>query len=276
MEHYKSARLLVEEALHEDIGVEDVTSQILEEGKVKAHIFAKKAAIVAGLFCAKIAFKRMDEKIRFLALKEEGEKVEEGEVVAEIFGKARAVLSAERVALNFLCHLSGIATATAQMVEVAKKYGVKILDTRKTTPLMRVLEKYAVRVGGGKNHRFTLHDGILIKENHIKVVGSIKECVRRARERSSHMLKVEVEVKKVEEVDEALEVGADIIMLDGLSLEKMREAIKKIRKEKDVLIEVSGVRKDEVEEVARLCPDFISLGWITHSAPAADFSLKVL
>lgn len=272
----ESFRRIIEEALKEDIGAGDVTSSIVDEKEVEAKIISKEEAILAGLFCAELTFKLLDKDIKFLSFYSDGERVKEKEVVATLQGKARAILSGERVALNFLCRLSGIATATAQMVSIAKEYGVQIMDTRKTTPCLRELEKYAVRVGGGRNHRFNLQDGVIIKENHIKACGSIKEAVKRAREKVHHLLKVEVEVKNLEELEEALQADVDVIMLDGLSLEDIKNGIKMIREKKpNILIEVSGLKKEMVKEVARLSPDFISLGFITHSAPAKDFSLLI-
>jgi nicotinate-nucleotide pyrophosphorylase (carboxylating) len=206
---------------------------------------------------------------------EDGESVKKGKVVAELRGDARSILKGERVALNFLQHLSGIASFTREITERIKNYKVKLLDTRKTMPGLRVLEKYAVKVGGGGNHRFGLFDGILIKENHIVVAGGIKGAVEKVKRNAPHDLKVEVEVKNLDEVRIALESGADILLLDNMDLDTMRKAVKMVQKK--ALIEASGsINKDTVEKVARTGVDFISMGALTHSAPAKDLSLEIV
>lgn len=263
-------------AILEDIGIGDITSTLTipENSEVKAHIIAKERLILAGMPFAIEVFNAIDRKIKIDVFHEEGSVLESGDIVAEVSGKAKGILAAERIALNILQRISGIASLTNTYVNKVKEFPVKIADTRKTTPGMRIMEKYGVKIGGGVNHRYGLYDGILIKDNHIKIVGSIKRAVELAR-RSHHLLKIEVEVKNLKEFNEALESGADVIMLDNMSLEDIREAVR-LAKGK-VILEVSGnVNLDNVVSIAETGVDIISIGSLTHSARAVDISMKII
>ena len=231
---------IIERALSEDIGRGDITtSAIVREEREGSGVFlAKESFVLAGLFVAGRVFEILDPKASFLANRGEGDEVEEGEVIAEVTGSVSSLLSGERVALNFLQRMSGIATLTRKVVELTNGYPVLILDTRKTTPGLRILEKYAVRVGGGRNHRFGLDDGVLIKDNHIKIAGGIREAISRIKQCLPHTLKIEVEVSTIAELREAIEAGADIVMLDNMSKEEIVEAVKIA--EGRVKLEVSG------------------------------------
>ncbi|RMG68615.1 MAG: carboxylating nicotinate-nucleotide diphosphorylase, partial [Nitrospirae bacterium] len=219
-------------ALQEDLGNSDLTTELLipENHISRAEIVAKEDLVLAGIDVALEVFRLLQPDVRVSKSFEDGSYVKGGNIICQIEGYTRGLLSGERVALNLLQHLSGIATLTARFVREVSDTGVKIVDTRKTTPGLRALEKYAVRVGGGYNHRFGLFDGILIKDNHISTAGGIKKAVERAREKAHHLLKIEVEVKNLDEVKEALEAGADVIMLDNMVVEEMREAVKQIRR----------------------------------------------
>jgi nicotinate-nucleotide pyrophosphorylase (carboxylating) len=269
---------VVKRALKEDIGEGDLTSNLIirEETLGDAEIVAKDEGILAGMEVARITFEMVDPKVRFRPLLVDRARFEPGDILVEIEGRARAILSAERVCLNLLSHLCGVATLTHQFVEKTKRYGVKILDTRKTTPLLRYLERYAVRVGGGENHRFGLYDGILIKDNHIVAEG-LGPAVKKAIERRPPGMRVEVETKSLVEVKEAILAGAEIIMLDNMEMDLLEDAVCLIRKEAPhILIEVSGgVDLGNVEDVARLGVDMISIGRLTHSFKALDLSLRM-
>lgn len=267
---------VVRQALEEDLGPRDVTTEIVLDGSkfAEAEIICREEAVVCGLPIAGLVFKEVDPRVEFKELVSEGAKVEPETVVAKVRGEASSILKGERVALNFLQHLSGIATLTRKLVEVASKYGVRIADTRKTLPGLRVLERYAVSVGGGVNHRFGLFDGVLIKDNHKRLCGGVKEAVRRAKARAPHGMRVEVEVESEEEAREALEAGADILLVDNASPDLVRRVIEMARGR--ALVEVSGgIGLSNIEEVARAGPDIVSVGAITHSAPAVDFTLEV-
>jgi nicotinate-nucleotide pyrophosphorylase (carboxylating) len=270
---------LIELALEEDIGKEDLTSEatIDQDLLVKGIIVAKEEGIVAGLEIAKMVFQKLDPNLVFESTSTDGNKVTRKEVVATVKGRAKSILSAERTALNFLQRLSGIATLTSKYVEKIKDTKVKILDTRKTTPGLRTLEKYAVKMGGGENHRIGLFDMILIKDNHIKAAGSISKATQRAKTKFPHE-KIEVETKNLEEVKEAISSEVDWIMLDNMSIEEMKKAVKVIRSfQREIKIEASGgVSVDNVREMALTGVDFISVGALTHSAPALDFSLLLV
>jgi nicotinate-nucleotide pyrophosphorylase (carboxylating) len=261
-------------ALREDIGRGDVTSGLLipEGQEAAAGIVAKGGFLLAGLPFARAVFRCADDSVRFEPVMKEGSTVRKQNLLASVRGSARSILMAERVALNVLQRLSGIATLTGQFVKKAEGFKAEILDTRKTTPGMRYIEKYAVRVGGGRNHRFGLYDGILIKDNHIKAAGGIGEAVglvRKARRR----MKVEVEAANLRDVTEALEAGADIIMLDNMTLPEIREAVRFVGQR--AVLEVSGnVTLNNVREIAATGVDLISIGALTHSAPAADISMR--
>ncbi len=271
---------LIGQALAEDLGWGDATTEALipytQQGK--ALIIAKGRGIVAGVEVAKQVFLKVDHKLKMAILIKDGAEVKSGDVIARIEGKTSSILKAERVALNFLQHLSGIASETARYVEAIKGLPVQITDTRKTTPGLRILEKYAVHIGGGKNHRMHLGDGILIKDNHLAALSheglGIKEIVARARQNASPKPKIEIEVKTTKEAIEAAESGADIIMLDNMNLEDMRQAVQLIKGR--TLIEASGgINLERVRAVAETGVDFISIGALTHSSKALDISLEL-
>ena len=271
---------LIDQALAEDLGWGDITTDILvpETQQGKASIIAKARGIIAGTEIAREVFLKVDPKLKMEILTRDGTIIKPGDVIARIEGKNSSMLKAERIALNFLQHLSGIASETARYVEAVKGLPVKITDTRKTTPGLRALEKYAVQSGGGKNHRMHLGDGILIKDNHLATLHSqglgIKEIVARARQKASPKLKIEVEVKNQKEATEAAEAGADIIMLDNMDIEDMRQTVKLIKGR--VLIEASGgINLERVRAVAETGVDLISIGALTHSAKALDISLEL-
>jgi nicotinate-nucleotide pyrophosphorylase (carboxylating) len=264
---------LVRRALTEDVGSGDITTEYLNIGDIAgtAKISLKEDGVIAGLQVAEAVFKELDPNVEFKALVEDGAQVRRGTQIAEVKGRAAALLTGERVALNFLQQLSGIATFTYIMARAVKGSKAAIKDTRKTTPGMRVLEKYAVRMGGGQNHRMGLHDAILLKDNHIDLAGGITEAVRRVREKNA-TIPIEVETRNMAEVREALENRADIIMLDNMSLIEMEEAVKEIGGRS--LIEVSGnVNTTNVSHIASLGVDIISVGAITHSPDALDISM---
>lgn len=269
-------------AILEDIGIGDITSQLIvsQNSIAKAQIIGKEDFILAGMPFVKRFFNilsnffnQQTDELNFHEYYKEGAFIQKGKVIAEIKGNARLLLAGERISLNILQRLSGIATLTAKFVKKTEGLEVKILDTRKTTPGLRFMEKYAVQVGGGFNHRFALYDAILIKDNHIKVAGSVKKALNRVKKSCIHQ-KVEVEVKNLEELKEAIKVGADIVMLDNMDIENMKEAVR-LAKGK-VLIEASGgVNLDNVREIALTGVDFISIGALTHSARAVDISMKI-
>lgn len=240
----------------------------------KGTIIAKSGLVLAGLEVAQAVFQRLDSTLSFRAFSKDGSILKNGDMIAGIQGKARPILTGERLALNFLQRLSGIATLTAEYVRLVQGYEVEILDTRKTSPGWRQLEKYAVIVGGGRNHRFNLSQGVLIKNNHLALTGSIREAVRITRQKVSPLMKIEVEVRTLAQVKEVLEAGAEIIMLDNMSCQEMAEAVKYIAGR--ALVEASGaINKDNIQAVAQTGVNFISLGRLTHSAPAVDIHLLV-
>ena len=267
-------------ALAEDLGRGDVTSELTVDAGARAtgRFVARQNLVVSGLEVAKAVFLVAGgEDVSFAALVREREAVERGAVLAEMEGPARAVLAAERVALNLLMRLSGIATLTRRYVEAVEGTGARVTDTRKTSPGMRVLEKAAVRAGGGTNHRAGLDDGVLIKDNHLALAGGVTEAVSRARAGAPHLLKVEVEVESLEALEEALGAGADVVLLDNMTPDEVREAVGLARREAPgVKIEVSGgINLETVRAYAEAGPDLISVGALTHSAPSADISLEV-
>lgn len=264
-------------ALREDVSNEDITTNsILREknlGKVK--LICKENGILAGIEVFKRVFQLLDENIEFSITKKDGEQIIKNEVIGEVYGDVRAILTGERTALNYLQHMSGIATYTNNMVKLLKGSNIKLLDTRKTTPNMRIFDKYSVKIGGGYNHRYNLSDGVLIKDNHIDAAGSISEAVRLVRSYVPFVRKIEVEVENLEMLAEALEAGADIIMLDNMSPELMKEAVKIIAGRAET--ECSGnISKENIEKIKDIGVDYISSGALTHSAPILDFSLKHL
>jgi nicotinate-nucleotide pyrophosphorylase (carboxylating) len=262
----------IEDFLQEDIGEGDITTDSIVPANhiSKALILAKADGVVAGHRYAQEAFKLLDNDIQYAALKQDGELVIAGDLLATITGKSRAILTGERVALNILQRLSGIATLTRSFVVAVKDTGVKILDTRKTSPGLREMEKYAVRMGGGYNHRLDLSEIALIKENHIAIAGSIREAVKRVQSKSR--VPIEVEVKNMEELEETIEAGVDRVMLDNWDMESIRQAVSLVHKK--ILVEVSGnMTIEKAREVGKTGVEFISVGKITHSYTSLDMTL---
>jgi len=273
---WTSVASLVAQALAEDLGRGDLTTEALvsQEAVGTASIAACQPAVLAGLPVAEMVFRSLDATLAWQPEVEEGQQVEAGTRLVTVRARLRALLSGERTALNFLQRLSGIATLTAQFVARAAPYGVEILDTRKTTPLHRALEKYAVRVGGGRNHRMGLYDAVLIKDNHIAAAGGVGRAVALALARVPATLRVEVEVRSLAQAREAVEAGAAALLLDHMPPEEMR-ALRHAFGEK-LFLEASGnVTLDNVEAIAQSGVNAISVGALTHSAPAADFSMQV-
>jgi nicotinate-nucleotide pyrophosphorylase (carboxylating) len=263
--------------LWEDLGHGDLTSELTLPPGVEgeAVILAKEPGILAGLEIAKRVFRLVDPQVQFAPKVEEGASVAAGQEVVQLKGSLRGILAAERLALNLLQRLSGIATLTRTYVEALRGTSAQLLDTRKTTPGLRALEKYAVRVGGGKNHRFGLFDGILIKENHIRGAGGISAAIQRAKAGAPHHLKVEVEVRNLQELEEALAAGADLILLDNFPLEQIRVAVQRVGGK--VPLEASGnMNLERARQAAEAGVDYISVGALTHSAKALDLSLLVV
>jgi len=267
----------VRAALAEDLGrAGDVTTTatVSADAVARAVIVARQPGILAGLPIAERAFRETDARIAFRAESSDGDALAPGTVAARVEGPARAILAAERVALNFLCHLSGIATATAALVERVGHTSARIVDTRKTTPGLRVFEKYAVRCGGGCNHRFGLDDAILIKDNHIAVAGGVMPALERAKAAAGHLVKIEIEVASLDQLTEAMVLEPDAVLLDNMSPADMREAVALVAGR--ALTEASGnVTLASVAEIAETGVDLISSGWITHSAPALDLALDI-
>lgn len=265
---------IVKNALREDIGNGDITTDLAipQNMGAKAVLLAEEEGVLCGLAVAELVFRELDPRIEFRALSRDGEKIAPGQVLAEIRGNARALLSGERVALNFLQRLSGIATTTRKCAEIAGPYGVKILDTRKTSPGLRVLEKYAVRCGGGENHRMGLYDMILVKDNHIRLLGGLKSALKTIRKKTKG--RIEVEVENMDQVKEALEFKPDIIMLDNMPLEDIWRAVKMIGKK--ARVEASGgINLSNLEGVAKTGVDFISLGCLTHSFKSLGIKMEM-
>jgi nicotinate-nucleotide pyrophosphorylase (carboxylating) len=267
---------MVLRALVEDVGSGDLTTEALvDDGEtVVGMIHSKDAGVLAGLPVAERVFQILDTGVVFEGLLPEGSELEPGSKIARVRGDGRALLSGERTALNFLQHLSGVATATRRLAGLIAGTGGRLVDTRKTTPGLRVLEKYAVRVGGGHNHRTGLFDGILIKDNHIKLAGGITAAVGRARDAAPHTIRVEVEVENLAQLQEALQAGADLILLDNMTEDLLREAVKLAGGR--ALLEASGkINAANIRAVAETGVDLISVGAITHSAPALDISMDL-
>jgi nicotinate-nucleotide pyrophosphorylase (carboxylating) len=265
----------VRTALAEDLGLAgDITSNacIAAYAVSRAAIVARAAGVVAGTELAAAAFRLADPAIGVAVKKGDGARLSKGDCVLTVDGPSRGVLAAERVALNFLGHLSGIATATAALVGAVKGTNAKIVCTRKTTPGLRAFEKYAVRCGGGHNHRFGLYDAVMIKDNHIAAAGGIEKALKAAKESAGHMVKIEVEVEDLAGLEEALRHGADIVMLDNMSLADMKRAVE-INGGRAVLEASGNVTLDTVRAIAETGVDVISSGWITHSAPCLDLGL---
>mgnify|MGYP001778018171 FL=1 len=268
---------IIELALLEDLSLGDITSDTIftPENRAKAAVFAKEDLVLCGMETAREVFRAVDEDIVFTPFKKDGDEVKKGEKVLELEGRTLSILKAERTALNFMQRQSGIATAAREYAAVGKKYGVMIVDTRKTQPGLRRLDKYAVRVGGARNHRISLADSVMIKDNHIAAAGSIAAAVKKIKDVIGHTPKVEVETTNLEEVKEALAAGADIIMLDNMTPEQVAACKKEIAGR--AVIEVSGgVNKNNLEAYCQAGPDVISMGALTHSVPAKDLSLKIV
>ncbi|MGL6015833.1 MAG: carboxylating nicotinate-nucleotide diphosphorylase [Selenomonadaceae bacterium] len=262
--------------LEEDIGSGDITTEAIvpRQAVTTAYVQAKETGILAGGTVAASVFRLLDEGVQTTLLVKDGSPLAKGQIIAEIKGSARAILSGERLALNLLQHLSGIATATSAFVSLVGEYPARIVDTRKTIPGLRLLEKYAVRVGGGYNHRLGLYDAVLIKDNHIKVAGGIKPAIAAARDSISHTCRIEVEVESLTGAAEALAAGADIIMLDNMEPEAMRQAIELI--DGRAVTEASGgIDRTTVAAVAATGIDVISVGALTHTIKALDISLDI-
>ncbi len=264
---------IIRKALREDIGKKDITTTAIipKDKYAKAILLAKENCVICGLGIAREVFKIHDKKIKFNSQVPDGQKIKKGKIIAYISGRAQSILTAERVALNFLSLLSGIATKTRAYVDKVKPYKVKILDTRKTIPGLRELEKYAVRIGGGSNHRMRLDEMVLIKDNHIRVTESYRELPR-----VTGSYKVEIEVKNLKEFKEVLKLKPDIIMLDNMKVEDIRKAVL-LRKIAVSKIEVSGnVNLNNIRKIAKIGVDMISVGALTHSVQAVDISLEIL
>lgn len=268
---------LVRKALAEDLGrAGDTTTDAIVslDDTATAIIRAHAPGRVAGIDVARYAFHCLDAELGFEILLHDGYDAEPGDTIAVVHGAARPLLSAERTALNFLTRLSGIATATRDIVALVSRHRARVVCTRKTTPGLRTLEKYAVRAGGGFNHRFGLDDAVLIKDNHIAIAGGVSEAIRRVRRRIGHMVKIEVEVDTLDQLEAALREKVDAIMLDNMSVETIAEAVRMTRRR--AIIEASGgVTAQTAEAIAATGVDLLSIGWITHSAPALNLSLDI-
>lgn len=268
---------IIELALQEDLSLGDITSDNIftHEEQAEAVITAKEDLVLCGMNVAKEVFSAVDPSVKFLPLKKDGEAIKKGEKVLELKGAALSILKAERTALNFMQRMSGIATASREYAEIGKKYGVMIVDTRKTQPGLRRLDKYAVRVGGARNHRISLADSVMIKDNHIAAAGSITAAVNKIKAVIGHTPKIEVETTSLDEVKEALNAGADIIMLDNMTPAEILRCKAEISGR--AIIEVSGgVNKSNLESYCQTGVDVISMGALTHSVPAKDLSLKIV
>ena len=266
---------LLQQALREDLGrAGDITTAAIVPADLTAvaRIVVREPGTLAGLPVAARVFSLVDERIRIETMAADGDQMNGGDVVAELSGPAAGILTAERTALNLLGHLSGIATTTAGIVAAVRPHPVRIADTRKTTPGLRQLEKYAVRAGGGVNHRFGLDDAILIKDNHLAVAGSVTEAVARVRSSIGHLVKVEVEVETIEQLAEALEAGVDVVLLDNMTIDQLGSAVEMVAGR--AVVEASGgVTPETAPAIAATGVDLISVGYLTHSAPSLDIGL---
>ncbi len=266
---------LVRAALLEDLGrAGDLTTDAIvpADATAQTRLVARQAGVLAGLDLARLAFRALDPRIEFTVARRDGSDLEPGMEIARIHGNARAMLSAERVALNFLCHLSGVATATASIARAISGYGARVTCTRKTMPGLRAVQKYAVRVGGGSNHRHGLDDAVLIKDNHIALAGGVATAVERARAGVGHMVKIELEVDTLEQLEVALSLGVDVVLLDNMSLDDLRRAVGMARGR--AITEASGrITPETAPAVAATGVDQIAVGWLTHSAKVLDIGL---
>jgi nicotinate-nucleotide pyrophosphorylase (carboxylating) len=268
---------LARRALEEDLGrAGDITtnSVVPASSQARGRLVARQAGVVCGLEMVALSFRLVDPRVAFEPVVADGDPVSPGAVLARVAGPARGILTAERVALNFLGHLSGIATATRHLVDAVAGTGARVVCTRKTTPGLRALEKHAVRCGGGTNHRFGLDDAVLIKDNHIAITGSIAAAVDLARRCVGHLVKIEVEVDTLEQLDEALANGVDAVLLDNMAPETLSEAVRRVAG--NVVTEASGgITLETARAIAATGVDLLSVGWITHSAPALDVALDL-
>ena len=267
---------VIKSALKEDINYLDVTTDYLidENATTTARFVAKSDGVLCGLEVALTVFKMLDDTITFEILKKDGEKLNKGDIICRMSGNTRALLKGERTALNLIQHMSGIATATNKCVELVKGTNASVVDTRKTLPGLRALQKYAVVCGGGKNHRYNLSDAAMLKDNHIDAYGSITNAVNALRKKAGHMLKIEVETRSLDDLREALAVGADVIMLDNMDCPTMAEAVK-INAGRAKLEASGNITLDNIAEVAKTGVDIISLGALTHSVQAFDISMRI-
>ena len=268
---------LVRSTLLEDLGrAGDLTSNLIipADARASLRVAAREAGVLAGMDLARIAFKVMDSSIAFHARMQDGARLQPGDTLATVEGPARAILSAERTALNFLGHLSGVATATACIADAIRPYGTRVTCTRKTLPGLRMVQKYAVRVGGGSNHRYGLDDAILIKDNHVAVAGGVGAAVQRAREGAGHMVAIELEVDTLEQLREALEAGVNIVLLDNMTPDMLREAVQLV--DGRAVTEASGrVTPQTATAIAQTGVDYIAVGAITHSVAVLDIGLDI-
>ncbi|MBO1111271.1 carboxylating nicotinate-nucleotide diphosphorylase [Bordetella petrii] len=266
---------LVRAALLEDLGrAGDLTTDAIvpTAAQARTRLVARQEGVLAGLDLARLAFRLMDAGIDFQPVLADGARLSPGSEIAVISGPARGMLTAERTALNFLCHLSGVATATASIADAIRPHGAKVTCTRKTLPGLRAVQKYAVRVGGGSNHRHGLDDAVLIKDNHVAVAGGVHQAVQRARAGIGHMVKIELEVDTLEQLDQALDIGVDVVLLDNMDLPTLREAVRRV--DGRAVTEASGrITPESAPAVAATGVDLIAVGWLTHSARVLDIGL---
>lgn len=273
---FEAIKPIIDYALNEDIGKGDITTNSIIPGDLttRATMLAKAPGVIAGLEVAEYVFKSLNPEIKWNPFVKDGDKVKKGDLILEVKGSYRALLTGERLALNFMQRMSGIATMTSYFVEAVAEFGTKILDTRKTAPGLRLLDKYSVKTGGGTNHRIGLYDMVLIKDNHIKVAGGILKAVEQVRKHVDPAIKIEVETTTIEEVYQALEAKADIIMLDNMTTVTMAECVKIINRQ--AKIEASGnMTLERLKEVAATGVDYISIGALTHSVMALDISMNI-
>jgi len=269
---------VVREALREDLGLAgDVTAQavIQPKARFRAEFRAREAGVSAGIDCARIAMTLMDPQVRFETVLPDGSAVASGDVIARLEGKARAILAAERVALNLLCHLSGVATLTAKYVTVVEGLDARIVGTRKTLPNLRALQKHAIKCGGGHSHRYGLDDAILIKDNHIAICGGVEEAMTRAKAAAGHTMKIELEVDSLDQLERALPYAPDVVLLDNFTADMLAEAVK-LAGGKTILEASGGVNLHTVRAIAEAGVDVISVGALTHSAPNFDIGLDAV
>lgn len=267
---------VIKSALIEDINYIDITTDnLIDEKQIsEGYFLAKEDGIVCGIEISKRVFDILDDNIEFAIIKKDKDKIKKGDIIATVKGSTKTLLKGERTALNILQRLSGISTYTNNLVQLIKDCNTKIVDTRKTTPNLRPLEKYAVKIGGGFNHRYNLSESVMIKDNHIQAMGSITNAVNKIRENIGHTIKIEVEVKNIDELKEALSLNTDIIMLDNMSVDEMSECVK-INNKKSILEASGNITENNIVDVAKTGVDIISLGALTHSAKSLDISMKI-